>query len=129
VWLTSGAAVLTAEAALLLHELSHAVLARRRGHHVQRIVFHGFMAETEMAHAAPEVLVALAGPSVNLALALVAISVRWATAPAGPGDLLLVSVILGNAAAAMLSLVPLGDSDGRRAVRALQVARGSALSD
>lgn len=33
-WLTSAAAVIAGEAALLLHELSHAVVARSRGHRV-----------------------------------------------------------------------------------------------
>src|SRR5437868_8499499 len=44
-WLTSAAAVVAGEAALLLHELGHALVARRRGQHVKRIIFHGFHAD------------------------------------------------------------------------------------
>ena len=45
-WLTAGAAVLAGELALLLHELSHALVARGRGQEVTRIIFHGFRAQT-----------------------------------------------------------------------------------
>ncbi|MBV9547985.1 MAG: hypothetical protein JOY61_26725 [Chloroflexi bacterium] len=128
-WITSASAVLAAEAALLMHELGHALLARRRGHHVRRIVFHGFMAETQMAHARPELVVALAGPGVNVALALTAGLLRYVSAPTGPLDVLLASVIVGNFAAAALSLVPVGESDGCRALRALRRARSDTLCD
>src|SRR5579864_6856566 len=47
-WLTAAAAVLAGEIALLLHELGHAVVARRDGLHVTRIVFHGFHAVTHV---------------------------------------------------------------------------------
>jgi Zn-dependent protease len=117
-WMTSGAAVLAAEAALLLHELSHALIARRHGHLVHRIVFHGFMAETQMVHAAPELLMALAGPAMNIGIALIAAVLRAVLVPAGPIDLLLSTVVVGNVAAATLSVLPLGESDGRRALTA-----------
>ena len=53
-WITAGAAVLAGEAALLLHELGHAVLARWHGQqHVTRIVFHGFLAETVVDEGLP----------------------------------------------------------------------------
>src|SRR5262249_11229852 len=70
-WLTAAAAVLAGEAALLLHELAHALTARSDGLRVTRIVFHGFHAVTHVDdHAtAPdhELLIALAGPAINLA--------------------------------------------------------------
>lgn len=120
IWLTSIAAVLAGEAALLLHELSHAFLARHRGHAVQRIVFRGFVAETQMSHTTPEVLIALAGPAANLGLAATAALVRAAVQPEAPFDLLLTSVVVGNIAAAFVSLLPIGNSDGRRALHALR---------
>src|SRR5438045_7030887 len=40
-WLASAAVVIGGEIALLLHELSHAVTAWRRGQRVTRIIFHG----------------------------------------------------------------------------------------
>jgi Zn-dependent protease len=43
VWVVSAAAVVASEIALLLHELAHALMARRFGAHVQTIVLHGFV--------------------------------------------------------------------------------------
>jgi Zn-dependent protease len=123
-WLTSAAAVIAGEAALLLHELSHAVLARRKGQRVRRIVFHGFHAHTivDKGLTVPrdEVLIALIGPGLNLTLAGVAEAMRLGLAPQGPVDVVLLMLALGNAATAALSLLPLGASDGARALRALR---------
>jgi Zn-dependent protease len=123
-WLTAGAAVLAGETALLLHELGHALLARWDGLRVTRIVFRGFHAETlvdpHLDIPAHETLIAMAGPSVNMALVAVACSLRVALASSGPLDVFLLMLALGNAAAAILSLVPLGASDGARALRGLR---------
>jgi Zn-dependent protease len=129
-WLTAGAAILAGEIALLLHELGHALVAQRDGLRVTRIVFHGFHAVTHVDgdHQAPahETLIAVAGPSVNIALAGAALALRLALASSGALDAFLLMLILGNAAAAVLSLVPLGPSDGARALRGLRrrVRRG-----
>jgi Zn-dependent protease len=121
-WLTAGAAVLAGEAALLLHELTHALLARSHGLHVRRIVFHGFQAQTVVDDGAAlppdEVLIALAGPATNLVLAGLAQAIRIAGDAQGPLDAFLLMLAMGNAAAAFLSLLPLGASDGARALRA-----------
>jgi Zn-dependent protease len=128
-WITSIAAVLAGEAALLLHELSHALVARRHGQHVSRIVFHGFLAETLVGDGLPTpsqvALIALVGPATNLVLAGLAELLRLTLASQGPLDAFLLMTILGNAATAAMSLVPLSESDGARALRALkaQVAR------
>src|ERR1051326_8447167 len=89
-WLTAGAAVLAGEIALLLHELGHALVARRDGLRVTHIVFRGFHAETlvdpgihEPTH---ETLIALAGPSINLVLAAAACALRLALSSSGPLD-------------------------------------------
>ena len=123
-WLTSVAAVIAGEAALLLHELSHAVLARRKGQRVRRIVFHGFHAHTlvdeGMPAAGDEALIALVGPGLNLALAAAAEAIRLALGAQGPADVVLLMFAVGNAATAALSLVPLGASDGARALSALR---------
>jgi Zn-dependent protease len=127
-WLTSAAVVLSGEVALLLHELSHAMVARGRGQEVIRIVFHGFRAETIVAEGLPtpvqEALIALVGPAMNLALAGLAATVRLGLATQGPVDVLLLSLVIGNAAMAAMSLVPLRGSDGGRALGALYRARG-----
>jgi Zn-dependent protease len=123
-WLTAGAAVLAGELALLLHELGHALTARRDGLHVTRIVFRGFHAETHVADGqdlpAHETLIALAGPSINLVLAGVACAARIWLHTNGALDAFLLMLALGNAAAAILSLVPLGGSDGARALNGLR---------
>jgi Zn-dependent protease len=125
-WLTAGAAVLAGEAALLLHELTHALLARAHGLHVRRIIFHGFQAQTvvdepgaDPSHAA---LIALAGPAINLILAGLAQATRLASMAQGPLDVFLLMLAVGNAAAAVLSLLPLGASDGARALSAARRA-------
>jgi Zn-dependent protease len=123
-WLTSIAVVLAGEIALLLHELSHALMARGRGRELTRIVFHGFQAETIVAERlrAPghDALVALVGPGTNLALAGLVQVTRLAFAPDGPLDVALVLLILGNLAAATMSLLPIGASDGHRALSAVR---------
>jgi len=127
VWLTSVVAVLGGEFALLLHELSHALVARRRGQVVLRIVFHGFRAETVVADGLPapaqEALIALVGPGTNVALAVLAQTVRLLLATQGPIDVVLLTLVVGNVAMALMSLVPLGGSDGARALSALERAR------
>jgi Zn-dependent protease len=126
-WLTAAAVVLAGEVALLLHELSHALVARGRGPEVLRIVFHGFQAETVCAEGLPapghEALIALVGPGVNLALAALLEALRLAFATQGPVDVALVLLALGNGGMAAMSLVPLGPSDGGRALSALRRAR------
>jgi Zn-dependent protease len=124
-WITSAAAVIAGEAALLLHELSHALVARRHGQHVSKIVFHGFLAETLVGEGLPTpsqvALIALVGPATNLMLAGLAEIVRIMVASQGPLDAFLLMLMLGNAATAAMSLVPLPGSDGARALRALKV--------
>jgi Zn-dependent protease len=129
VWLTSAAVVLSGELALLLHELAHALVARGRGHEVERIVFHGFVAETVLGvSSAPptprhDALIALVGPAMNVALAAICALARQWLAPDGPVGVVLVLLAVGNAAMAALSLVPVGASDGARALRALTLGR------
>jgi len=126
-WFTAGAAVLAGEAALLLHELTHALLARSHGLHVKRIVFHGFQAQTVVdddgAPPSHEALIALAGPATNLVLAGMAQAIRVAGDAQGPLDAFLLMLAVGNAAAALLSLLPLGGSDGARALSAARRSR------
>lgn len=120
-WMTAATVVLAGEAALLLHELAHALIARWDGQHVTRIVFHGFHAVTHVdeCQVAPahELLISLAGPAINVGLVAVAASARLAFETQGPLDAFLLMLLLGNAAAAGLSLVPIGGSDGARALK------------
>ena len=126
-WLTSAVVVLAGELALLLHELSHALVARSRGQLVTRIIFHGFQAETITAEGLPapghEALIALVGPGMNVVLAGLATAVRLGFATQGPVDAALLLLLLGNVAMAAMSLLPIAGSDGGRALSALRRAR------
>jgi Zn-dependent protease len=126
-WLTSLAVVLGGEAALLLHELSHALFARRCGQEVQRIVFHGLLAETIIADplAAPgqALTIALAGPATNLALAAGTAAARSVLGTEAALDVFLLALVVGNLVMASMSLLPMGDSDGARALGALRRGR------
>jgi Zn-dependent protease len=122
-WTTSIAGVLACEVVLLLHELSHALVARGHGLEVQRIVFHGLVAETQVGRGTSprhEVLIALVGPAMNFGLAACAQTVRLAVGTSGPGDMVLMLLVIGNMATALMSLVPFGGSDGARALQALR---------
>jgi Zn-dependent protease len=132
VWLVSVVAIVATEGALLLHELSHALIARGRGQAVERIVFHGFVAETVVSeqpyHARHDAFIALAGPGSNLGLAGVIQIVRMVTESDGPLDVMLTLLLAVNLAMVALSLMPIGPSDGSRAVKAwlkIQVASQS----
>ena len=133
-WLTSAAAVLAGELMLLLHELSHVFAARGRGQQVRRIVFHGFLAETvlgvpaDLSPCAPrhEMLIALVGPGTNIALAGALAALRLVLPAGSPASLLALLLVLGNTAMAAMSLVPVGPSDGRRALVALRRLASSA---
>jgi hypothetical protein len=119
-WLTSVAIVLSGELALLLHEFSHAALARMKGQQVTRIVFHGLQAETIVETPGHDALVALVGPGVNLVLAAAIAASRLALHTDGPLDIVLLLQVISNLAMAFMSLAPIGHSDGARALRALR---------
>lgn len=119
-WLTSVAIVVSGEVALLLHELSHAALARRKGQQVTRIVFHGLQAETIVEKPGHDALVALVGPGVNIVLAAAIAAARASLHTDGPLDIVLLLQVISNLAMALMSLAPIGNSDGARALRALR---------
>jgi Zn-dependent protease len=126
-WVTSLAVVLGGEAALLLHELSHALVARRCGLGVERIIFHGLFAETIIGAglAAPRhaLAIALSGPVTNLALALGAATVRSVLGTEAALDVFLLALLVGNLVMAGMSLMPTTGSDGARALEALRRVR------
>jgi Zn-dependent protease len=126
-WVTSLAVVLGGEAALLLHELSHALVARRCGQDVQRIVFHGFLAQTVVSDgpATPRyaLAIALAGPATNLVLALAAASARSVLGTEAAVEVFLLAFVIGNLIMAGMSLLPVRGSDGARALQALRRGR------
>lgn len=133
----SGAAVLILFACVVLHELGHSLTARHYGIGVSRILLLpiGGMAEFDSIPRQPrrELLITLAGPAVNFAIALV-------TGPFLPLSSLLVSlqttgeipltltglgleVWLMNLLMGCFNLLPVFPMDGGRILRALLAMR------
>ncbi|MEM7158827.1 MAG: site-2 protease family protein [Myxococcota bacterium] len=114
-------------ASVLLHELGHALMARRFGIRTRRIVLSpiGGVAQLEGMPAAPrqELAVALAGPAVNFALA----AGLWVLSPVFAGVPLLSSMVGGvmvaNLVLGTFNLLPAFPMDGGRALRALLAER------
>ena len=112
---------------IVLHELGHALMARRYGIGTRDItlyLFGGIASLERMPRSAgPELLIALAGPAVNVAIAA-ALAI-----PVGLGHRLGVPVgflfwILGtNLGLALFNLLPIFPMDGGRVLRALLSGR------
>lgn len=111
-----------------LHELGHAVVARRYGVITEEIVLlpiGGVARLRGVPGPAAELAIALAGPLANLAVALLgslALLLRGlppAGAPPDPGAKLLTSLVIANAALFGFNLAPALPLDGGRALRAL----------
>ncbi len=111
-----------------VHELGHALVARRHGVVTEEIVllpFGGVSRLRGVPGPAAELQIALAGPFVNLGIALfgsVALAIvsgpAWAT-DEGPGARVLVYLVGANFALFAFNLVPAHPLDGGRALRAV----------
>lgn len=106
---------------VLLHELGHALTARRLGIGVRGITLEILGGYTEMERDAPspraELLVSLAGPAVSLVLGLGA-ALGAAVLPAGGAQQVAVLVALANLIVAVFNALPGLPLDGGRALRA-----------
>jgi Zn-dependent protease len=111
---------------VLLHELGHALVARRFGIATEDITLYpiGGVARLQRMPRAPgaELLIALAGPAVNLLIVLAlsgveALGLGLAGSP-GP-DGLIAELILINLGLALFNLIPAFPMDGGRVLRAL----------
>jgi Zn-dependent protease len=113
-----GAAVLGSVA---LHELGHALVARRYGIRTVDITLYPFggiaSLEREPATASGELLVALAGPAVNLGLAALAAPLALSGGAAAGWFLAI------NVGMALFNLVPAFPLDGGRVLRAALTPR------
>lgn len=130
----SVAAMLGLFASLILHELAHALVARRFGLRTGGITLFLFGGVAELdeepASARSEVVIALAGPAASLALA----AIFWlATQIAGPAVLSAeLRALLGylasvNLVLALFNLMPAFPMDGGRVLRAALWSRGGDL--
>jgi Zn-dependent protease len=138
--------------AVLLHELGHALMARRFGIHTERIVLYpiggGAFLEEMPEEPHREIWIALAGPLVNLLLALLMVPIIWGSSghqltdilqflldPGGnvviydvaTWQYLLVVFFVLNALLAIFNLIPAFPLDGGRILRAILSTRWSRL--
>ena len=116
--------VLLAFASVLLHELGHALVARRLGVRVAGIELHFFGGAAKMADqprsSRDEIFIALAGPAVSFALA----GLGWALyAATGATFFYLIGWI--NTLLGAFNLIPAMPMDGGRVLRALLTRRFS----
>ena len=116
-WLLACAAALLLFASVILHELGHALVARRYGLPVHAITLFALGGVTEIADAPPEpvrdFLVAVAGPAVSLLLTVL-VGLAWWFARE-PLALLLLHLALTNGAIMVFNLLPGYPLDGGRA--------------
>jgi Zn-dependent protease len=131
-WLVAIAAASLFFGSVLLHELAHALAARRRGMVVTDMTLFIFGGPPGVDQDAPdarsEAFIAASGPIVSLVLAAVGLGL-WFVIPAGTGDVALLAggvawwVGMGNLLLAGFNLVPGFPMDGGRLLRALLWAR------
>ena len=118
--LTGVAVVLLAFASVVLHELGHAVVARRLGGRVAGIELHFFGGAAKIVDAprtpGDEIAIAAAGPAVSFAIAGVSTMLAMLVPPAAPlfGALAWINLLLGA-----FNLIPAFPMDGGRILRAL----------
>jgi Zn-dependent protease len=115
--------VLLLLASVFLHELAHALAARRVGVPVQELAVTLLGGHTRMGAAAPSpgssALVAVCGPVVNLALGALAWLLAGPTAPGSVAWLVLTAAALANVFVGAFNLVPGLPLDGGRVLEAL----------
>lgn len=107
---------------ILLHEASHALMAKHYGHSVDSITLHFLGGHTSMEgearSAREEFLVAVVGPLTSIAAGLVALLVSL-VAPGGLIGMTLAVVAWANIVIGVLNLVPGLPLDGGRVLKAL----------
>ncbi|MDE2623079.1 MAG: site-2 protease family protein [Betaproteobacteria bacterium] len=122
-WLMGAITALAFFASVLLHELGHSVMAMRYRVRVRRITLHIFGGIAEIADESPtpkaEFLIALAGPLVSLALALVSYLLQHWTAHIEPLAGLFKYLSYINLTLALFNLLPGYPLDGGRLFRAV----------
>lgn len=128
-WMMGFAGLIGLAGSIILHELGHAVVARRYGMQIRGITLFlfGGIAEMDEEPSSPkgEAVMALAGPAVSLALsalcwAAAALLVHGVFGPPPLGLLLVVSyVAFINGLLALFNMIPAFPLDGGRVLRAV----------
>ena len=123
-WLGGLAAALLLFVSVLLHELSHSLVARAHGLRVSGITLHVFggvsQLEEEPPTARAELLIAAVGPLSSFAIAAVLWAVRaGGVMTMGLGGAILDYLIFINTAVGVFNLVPGFPLDGGRILRAM----------
>jgi Zn-dependent protease len=107
---------------VVLHELGHALAARRYGistAHITLYPFGGVAAIRGMPRTAQqELVIAIAGPAVNVAIAATTGAGAWLT-----GSTIIASIAVMNLILAGFNLIPAFPMDGGRVLRALLTKR------
>lgn len=118
------ALVLTGFGCVLLHELGHALMARQFGIATEDITLYpiGGVARLQRMPRSPgaELLIALAGPAVNVAIVgvIVTLSTLGAIVPGSLPWQFISSLLVVNAVLALFNLIPAFPMDGGRVLRA-----------
>ena len=121
-YVVAAAFVVLLYASVLVHELSHSVVARAFGLPVRRILLYplGGFSEIEREPPTPgrEFLVSVAGPLISLALAAGGFGLDHAFHPTGVPSVLLGQLVLANLLVGAFNLLPGLPLDGGRMLRA-----------
>ncbi len=121
-YLVAAAFVVLLYGSVLIHELSHSLVAVAFGLPVRRILLYplGGFSEIEREPETPgrELLVSAAGPAMSLALAAGGFGLHQAFNPAGIPGILLDQFILANILVGIFNLLPGLPLDGGRILRA-----------
>jgi Zn-dependent protease len=121
-YLVAVAFVVLLYLSVLIHELSHSVVARAFRLPVRRILLYplGGFSEIEQEPPTPgqEFLVSAAGPAMSLLLAALGFGIHEAFHPPGIAGVLIDRLILANAVVGVFNLLPGLPLDGGRVLRA-----------
>jgi len=121
-YVVAAAFVVLLYGSVLVHELSHSVVARAFGLPVRRILLYplGGFSEIEREPPTPgrEFLVSAAGPFISLVLAAVGFGLDRAFHPGGVPGVLLSQLVVANLLVGLFNLLPGLPLDGGRMLRA-----------
>lgn len=108
---------------IVLHELSHSLVARQYGINMQGITLFIFGGVAEMVDEPPspqsEFFMAIAGPIASLFIAAAFQIMNWVSAPLPPIAIVCGYLAIVNVALAVFNMVPAFPLDGGRALRAV----------